>query len=168
MDGFWLQDHGRRERAPYVTAHRKAHRKAYARVPVAPPDGGDALESLAGVAGSCWNPGASRAGDSAQCKADVLLAQCPVPYVSSGDEARAVGLRRALAVTEQPSLSFAGLLRQLRGEAKLTQEELAEAVSLNARHLQAIEAGDYWPTLPTIKALRKALKTTWESLCESW
>jgi transcriptional regulator with XRE-family HTH domain len=50
----------------------------------------------------------------------------------------------------------------------LTQEDLAEAVGLNARHLQAIEAGDYWPTLPTLKALRKALKTTWESLCESW
>ncbi len=30
-------------------------------------------------------------------------------------------------VTEQPALSFAGLLRQLRAEAKLTQEELAAA-----------------------------------------
>ena len=45
---------------------------------------------------------------------------------------------------------------------------LAEVVGLNAHHLQAIEAGDYRPTLPTHKALRKALKTTWESLCESW
>lgn len=30
-------------------------------------------------------------------------------------------------VTEQPALSFAGLLRRLRADAKLTQEELAAA-----------------------------------------
>jgi len=71
-----------------------------------------------------------------------MLAQCrPVPYLSSGDEARAVGLRRALAVTEQPSLSFAGLLRQLRGEAKLTQEELAEAAGLSPRAVSDLERG---------------------------
>src|SRR5476651_1946678 len=63
---------------------------------------------------------------------------------------------------------FGRKVAQLREQAGLTQEDLAEAVGLNARHLQAIEAGDYWPTLPTLKALRKALKTTWESLCESW
>ena len=34
------------------------------------------------------------------------------------------------AVAEQPGLSFAGLLRQLRAEARLTQEELAEAAGL--------------------------------------
>ena len=71
-----------------------------------------------------------------------MLAQCrPVPYLSSSDEARAVGLRRALAVTEQPSLSFAGLLRQLRGEAKLTQEELAEAAGLSPRAVSDLERG---------------------------
>ncbi len=63
---------------------------------------------------------------------------------------------------------FGRRVAKLREQAALTQEELAEAVGLNARHLQAIEAGDYWPTLPTLKALRKALKTTWEALCESW
>jgi transcriptional regulator with XRE-family HTH domain len=63
---------------------------------------------------------------------------------------------------------FGRKVAQLREQIGLTQEDLAEAVGLNARHLQAIEAGDYWPTLPTLKALRKALKTTWESLCESW
>src|SRR6202046_2664436 len=46
---------------------------------------------------------------------------------------RAVGLRGALAVTEQSFLSFAGLLRQLRGEAKLTQAELAEGAGLSLR-----------------------------------
>jgi DNA-binding XRE family transcriptional regulator len=34
-------------------------------------------------------------------------------------------------MTEQPSLSFAGLVRQLRREVKLTQEELAEAAGLS-------------------------------------
>jgi transcriptional regulator with XRE-family HTH domain len=52
-----------------------------------------------------------------------------------------VGLRGASAVTEQSSLSFAGLLRQLRGEAKLTQEELAEAGGLSPRAVSDLERG---------------------------
>jgi transcriptional regulator with XRE-family HTH domain len=44
------------------------------------------------------------------------------------------------AVTEQ-SLSFAGLLRQLRGQAKLTQEELAEAAGLSPRAVSDLERG---------------------------
>ena len=38
-------------------------------------------------------------------------------------------------------LSFAGLLRQLRAEAKLTQEELAEAASLSPRSVSDLERG---------------------------
>jgi transcriptional regulator with XRE-family HTH domain len=34
-------------------------------------------------------------------------------------------------MAEQPALGFAGLLRQLRTEAGLTQEELAEAAGLS-------------------------------------
>jgi transcriptional regulator with XRE-family HTH domain len=52
-----------------------------------------------------------------------------------------VGLRGALAVTEQSFLSFAGLLRQLRGEAKLTQAELAEAAGLSLRAVSDLERG---------------------------
>ena len=52
-----------------------------------------------------------------------------------------MGLRRALAVTEQSFLSFAGLLRQLRGEAKLTQAELAEAAGLSLRAVSDLERG---------------------------
>ncbi len=52
-----------------------------------------------------------------------------------------MGLRRAFAVTEQPSLSFARLLRQLRGDAKLTQEELAEAAGLSPRAVSDLERG---------------------------
>jgi transcriptional regulator with XRE-family HTH domain/tetratricopeptide (TPR) repeat protein len=42
---------------------------------------------------------------------------------------------------EQGSLSFAGLLRQLRLEAKLTQEELAEAAGLSLRAVSDLERG---------------------------
>jgi transcriptional regulator with XRE-family HTH domain len=46
-----------------------------------------------------------------------------------------------LAVTEQSFLSFAALLRQLRTEAKLTQEELAEAAGLSLRTVSDLERG---------------------------
>jgi tetratricopeptide (TPR) repeat protein/transcriptional regulator with XRE-family HTH domain len=53
-----------------------------------------------------------------------------------------VGLRRALeAVAEEPGLGFAGLLRQLRAEARLTQEELAEAAGLSPRSVSDLERG---------------------------
>jgi predicted ATPase/DNA-binding SARP family transcriptional activator/transcriptional regulator with XRE-family HTH domain len=44
-------------------------------------------------------------------------------------------------VAGQPELSFAGLLRQLRVEADLTQEELAEAASLSPRSVSDLERG---------------------------
>ena len=44
-------------------------------------------------------------------------------------------------MAEQPGLSFAGLLRQLRTEAELTQEELAEAASLSPRSVSDLERG---------------------------
>src|ERR1700730_3824733 len=44
-------------------------------------------------------------------------------------------------VTEQPALSFAGLSRQLRAEAKLTQEELAAAAGVSARSVSNLERG---------------------------
>ena len=44
-------------------------------------------------------------------------------------------------VAEQPALSFAGLLRQLRAGAKLTQEELAAAAGVSARSVSNLERG---------------------------
>ena len=41
----------------------------------------------------------------------------------------------------EPELSFAGLLRQLRAEARLTQEELAEAADLSPQAVAALERG---------------------------
>jgi transcriptional regulator with XRE-family HTH domain len=46
-----------------------------------------------------------------------------------------------LAGQERESLSFSGLLRLLRGEAKLTQEELAEAAGLSQRAVSDLERG---------------------------
>ena len=44
-------------------------------------------------------------------------------------------------VAEQPRLDFAELLRRLRGEAKLTQEELAELAGLSPRSVSDLERG---------------------------
>ena len=41
----------------------------------------------------------------------------------------------------QPQLEFAGLLRQLRVQATLTQEELAEAAGLSPRSVSDLERG---------------------------
>jgi len=45
-------------------------------------------------------------------------------------------------VAEQAALSFAGLLRQLRAEARLTQEELAEAADLSPRSVSDVVGVD--------------------------
>jgi transcriptional regulator with XRE-family HTH domain len=44
-------------------------------------------------------------------------------------------------MAEQPALEFAGLLRQLRAEARLTQEELADAAGLSPRSISDLERG---------------------------
>ena len=44
-------------------------------------------------------------------------------------------------MTGQPEVSFAELLRQLRAEARLTQEELAEAAGLSAGSVSNLERG---------------------------
>jgi DNA-binding XRE family transcriptional regulator len=45
------------------------------------------------------------------------------------------------AVAGQRTLSFAGLLRQLRAEARLTQEELAETAGVSPRSINDLERG---------------------------
>src|ERR1700760_1845222 len=51
------------------------------------------------------------------------------------------GLGGMATMTEQSALEFAGLLRQLRAEAKLTQEELADAAGLSPRSVSDLERG---------------------------
>ena len=43
----------------------------------------------------------------------------------------------------------------------MTQEALAEKVGISVRYTQSIEAGEYWPALPTLLKLRKALGASW-------
>src|SRR5262249_37783033 len=58
-----------------------------------------------------------------------------------GPRAGRDGLWGDAMVTEQAELSFAGLLRRLRAEAKLTQEELAEAAGVSLRAVSNLERG---------------------------
>src|SRR5215831_20145944 len=51
------------------------------------------------------------------------------------------GVRGDTAVVEEPALTFADLLRQLRTETRLTQEELAAAASLSPRSISDLERG---------------------------
>jgi len=46
-----------------------------------------------------------------------------------------------LSQVEVPVVSFGGLLRQLRAEARLTQEELAERAGLSPRSISDLERG---------------------------
>jgi transcriptional regulator with XRE-family HTH domain len=61
--------------------------------------------------------------------------------------------------------AFGQRLIQLRKRAKFTQAELADHIQMSHRHLQSLEAGDFWPTLPTLQRLREVLKVSWETLC---
>src|SRR5512141_663631 len=62
-----------------------------------------------------------------------------VPPGTGGRTGR--GVRSGTAVVEEPALTFAALLRQLRAEARLTQEELAEAARLSPRSVSDLERG---------------------------
>jgi transcriptional regulator with XRE-family HTH domain len=60
--------------------------------------------------------------------------------------------------------SFGANVSALRRKRRLTQEKLAEKIDRSARYMQSIEAGEYWPSLPTLSLLRKALKCSWDEL----
>ena len=61
-------------------------------------------------------------------------------------------------MAEQPALTFAELLRQLRTDAGLTQEELAEKASLSTRTISELERGAHKRAQKaTAKALADAL-----------
>jgi transcriptional regulator with XRE-family HTH domain len=60
-------------------------------------------------------------------------------------------------MAEQLALGFGGLLRQMRAEAGLTQEELAEAATLSPRSVSDLERG----------IIRTARKDTAELLADA-
>jgi transcriptional regulator with XRE-family HTH domain len=52
----------------------------------------------------------------------------------------------------------------LRARRKLTQEKLAEKAGLSVRYLQSVEAGEYFPSLPTLARLKSVLRCDWREL----
>lgn len=61
-------------------------------------------------------------------------------------------------------VQFGRNVAQLRVRRSLTQEKLAETLGISTRYLQALEAGDYWPTLPNLVKLRIAFGASWDEL----
>ena len=48
-------------------------------------------------------------------------------------------------------------IKELRKQAGLTQEQLAEQVGLDARHLSRLEVGRHFPSLDTLEGIAKVL-----------
>jgi transcriptional regulator with XRE-family HTH domain len=46
----------------------------------------------------------------------------------------------------------------------LTQEKLAEKAVVSVRYVQSVEAGEYFPSLPTLARLKSALRCDWNDL----
>lgn len=59
---------------------------------------------------------------------------------------------------------FGKNVADLRRRQALTQEGLAEAVELSVRYIQSLEAGEYFPALPTLVRLRQNLSASWDEL----
>jgi DNA-binding XRE family transcriptional regulator len=52
----------------------------------------------------------------------------------------------------------------LRRRRRLTQEKLAEKAGTSPRYIQSIEAGEYFPSLPTLARLKIVLRCKWHEL----
>jgi transcriptional regulator with XRE-family HTH domain len=59
---------------------------------------------------------------------------------------------------------FGKNVADLRRREAMTQEVLAEDVGLSVRYIQSLEAGEYFPALPTLTRLREHLRATWDDL----
>ena len=60
----------------------------------------------------------------------------------------------------EPAVAFGVVLRRLRMEAALTQEELGFEADLRRTYVSVLELGQQQPSLTTILKLSKALKLT--------
>ena len=110
-----------------------------------PPPAGPAQILVAAAVLAVTGPGAGPGGRS-PAGLGRGMAGWPVPaYRGVGPAHRAgrqgAGLLGVSGMAEQAALSFGGLLRQLRAEANLTQEELAEAAQLSPRSVSDLERG---------------------------
>lgn len=63
-------------------------------------------------------------------------------------------------------LRVGGNVRRLRVTRKLTQERLAELVSVNIRTIQKIEAGRLNVLATTLERLKLSLRCEWEELMD--
>lgn len=59
---------------------------------------------------------------------------------------------------------FGRNVARLRSWRNLTQEELAEKIGVSLRYLRSVEAGEYYPSLPTLARLRAAVRCDWNEL----
>jgi transcriptional regulator with XRE-family HTH domain len=59
---------------------------------------------------------------------------------------------------------FGRNVARLRSRRNMTQEQLAEKIGVSPRYLRSIEAGTYYPSLPTLARLRAALRGDWNEL----
>jgi DNA-binding XRE family transcriptional regulator len=59
---------------------------------------------------------------------------------------------------------FGKNIATLRTRRNLTQEKLAEKAGLSARYIQSVEAGEYFPSLPTLARLKSTLRSDWNEL----
>lgn len=66
----------------------------------------------------------------------------------------------------EPAVAFGKVLRQLRLEAGLTQEELGFEADLRRTYVSILELGQQQPSLTTILKLAKALNQTGSGLVE--
>ena len=60
----------------------------------------------------------------------------------------------------EPAVAFGMVLRRLRQEASLTQEELGFEADLRRTYVSVLELGQQQPSLTTILTLSKALNLT--------
>jgi len=61
-------------------------------------------------------------------------------------------------------VQFGRNIARLRERRNFTQEKLAEKMGISARYVQSLEAGEYFPSLPTLIKLRTTLRCHWEEL----
>ena len=59
---------------------------------------------------------------------------------------------------------FGRNVARLRLQQSLTQEQLAETIGVSERYLRSVEAGQYYPSLPTATRLCAALGCDWNAL----
>lgn len=61
-------------------------------------------------------------------------------------------------------MKFGQNVAALRRASGVTQERLAEKVGISVRYEQSIEGGEYFPSLPMLAKIKKALRCSWDEL----